>query len=624
MTTPPKVRLFRLKRSDSVVSSQRPEIADPARVDAAAVAAPSPAAQGPGGLRGDIATSPFVPDAGDDGLGSLNMAPAAPPQGAAEQVAAEPGGLAPTGEPAPSVSSDDLMAAVLAVKAEGLTSRQMRTAARLAAQHNISAASNEEAVVLLRRRGIDPFHRGSLSDLIGEEARRSREAAADEAKPVAATAEAKTNAAAGDGGVALARIPVAQVPARQARNAVAQMRAEAPAAPPPPPLTEGQRAKEILKIQRDIARRRRRRAFYLFLRLAVFVLLPTILTGYYYYKVATPLYETKTEFVIQKADVGGGGGSSPLAGMLAGAGIAGNTDSVTVQSYLTSREAMMRLDKDVGFHRFLSDPAVDPLTRVPPDATNEAVYSAYRRMMKISFDPSEGVIKLAVQAVDPKLSEKQALAMISYAEEQVDNLTGRLRADQMKGAQQAYADAEAKVDAAQQRVLDLQQRLGVLDPTAESSLVMNRISALEGEVQKKKLELAQLQSNPTPNAARVAGVKGDIARLTDTIEQERALLTQRSENKESLAQMSGELRIADAELLTRQQMLGTAAAQVETARIEANKQVRYLSIGVPPVPPDVPTYPRAFENTLIAFLIFSGIYLMLSLTAAILREQLSA
>ena len=58
--------------------------------------------------------------------------------------------------------------------------------------------------------------------------------------------------------------------------------------------------------------------------------------------------------------------------------------------------------------------------------------------------------------------------------------------------------------------------------------------------------------------------------------------------------------------------------------VEANKQVRYLSLGVRPVAPDEPTYPRAFEDTLLAFLIFSGIYLMLSLTASILREQVSS
>ena len=61
--------------------------------------------------------------------------------------------------------------------------------------------------------------------------------------------------------------------------------------------------------------------------------------------------------------------------------------------------------------------------------------------------------------------------------------------------------------------------------------------------------------------------------------------------------------------------------QLETARIEANRQVRYLSLGVSPVPPDEATYPRAFENTILAFLVFAGIYLMISLTASITGDS---
>ena len=49
-----------------------------------------------------------------------------------------------------------------------------------------------------------------------------------------------------------------------------------------------------------------------------------------------------------------------------------------------------------------------------------------------------------------------------------------------------------------------------------------------------------------------------------------------------------------------------------------------MTTSVAPVAPDDPTYPRAFENTILAFLIFSGIYLMFSLTASILREQVSS
>jgi capsular polysaccharide transport system permease protein len=58
--------------------------------------------------------------------------------------------------------------------------------------------------------------------------------------------------------------------------------------------------------------------------------------------------------------------------------------------------------------------------------------------------------------------------------------------------------------------------------------------------------------------------------------------------------------------------------------MEANRQVRYLTTSVKPVPPQEAAYPRAFENTILAFLIFSGIYLMISITASILREQVTS
>jgi capsular polysaccharide transport system permease protein len=44
-------------------------------------------------------------------------------------------------------------------------------------------------------------------------------------------------------------------------------------------------------------------------------------------------------------------------------------------------------------------------------------------------------------------------------------------------------------------------------------------------------------------------------------------------------------------------MLAQALQQMESARIEANRQSLYLSLGVFPIAPDAPAYPRAFENT---------------------------
>ena len=186
------------------------------------------------------------------------------------------------------------------------------------------------------------------------------------------------------------------------------------------------------------------------------------------------------------------------------------------------------------------------------------------------------------------------------------------------------SSASLKVQAAEEKVLSLQERLGVLDPLAESTASMAEVAQLETLLREKQLELDQLLDNAKPNQARVDGVRGDMSRLETQIATLRGRMTGAEGGGLSLARITGELRIAETELQTRQAMLAQALQQQETARIEANRQVRYLSTSVSPIAPDEATYPKAFENTALAFMIFAGIYLMLSLTASILREQVTA
>jgi capsular polysaccharide transport system permease protein len=579
MTTPPKVNRFRIRRGP-------PPAADPAFAEAAAAApAAGPAAGQPPAVDEDgFGPGPF-PTAEQD---MLRAPPGRPASGAAE--------------PRPDT--------VEAVVAEGLTARQLRLARRIADRHGVVAASDHEAVLLLRRRGVDPFQRSSLLALVAGE---RLAPAPDAAAPTAATGRAPGGPGA-DAAAAPNRLPQTTRPG----PASAPMRAPAPGTAAVDP---DRRRAEIARIQADLARRRRRKTVMLFARLATFVLAPTLVVAWYLYMVATPLYATKSEFVIQQAEPAAAAG---MGSLLRGTQFATSQDSITVQSYMQSREAMQRLDADLGFKAHFSQEGVDPLQRLDPGATNEAAYKLYTRNVKISFDPTEGLIKMEVIALDPQVSAEFSRALIGYAEEQVDQLTQRLREDQMKGARDSYKDAEARVSEAQRHVLELQEQLGVLDPLVESNVVMSQVSQLESQLQQKRLELGQLLDNEAPNQARVEGAQGDIARLEQAIVNLRAQLTKGTAQSASLASVTGQLRIAEADLETRQLMLSQSLQSLENARIEANRQVRYLSMGVSPVAPDEPTYPRKFENTVLALLVFSGIYLMMSLTASILREQVTA
>jgi capsular polysaccharide transport system permease protein len=521
--------------------------------------------------------SPRLPDfepapRKDDGFGDAPFPTAA--QGDA------PPPREPAQEAAPAKPKPDPALQPARTGIEGMTGRQLRIARRLAHHHGLKPTDDADAVRQLRAKGIDPLDRSNLLKLVAPEQAADR----------------------------MQNLPQKVPPT------------ERTVPDKPRPAAPTGHAAEIAEIQRDIARRRRRRMGWLGARLAAFVLLPTALAGFYFYAVATPMYATKSEFVIQQADAPAAGG---LSGMLAGTGMATSQDSITVQSYLQSRESMLRLEEDLGFRAHFSQPGIDPLQRLDAGATNEEAYRHYTDHVKIGYDPTEGIIKMEVIAADPETSASYSRALLSYAEEQVDTLSLRLREDQMQGAMESFREAEAKMEAAQTRVLELQEQLGVLDPASESASVMQQIAAFETQLAEKRLQLQQLLDNPSPNQARVQGLEGDITRLQRLIAGLRAPLTETGAGGTSLARISAELRMAEVDLETRTLMMQEALQQLEAARVEANRQVRYLSTGVNPIPPDEATYPRAFENTLLTFFVFSGIYLLLSLTASILREQVS-
>lgn len=295
-----------------------------------------------------------------------------------------------------------------------------------------------------------------------------------------------------------------------------------------------------------------------------------------------------------------------------------------VQDYLTSREAMLRLDADHGYLEHFSDSSIDALQRLPGTASNEALYKHFKGNVTIGYDPTEGVIRMEVSALSPDMSRSFSEALIGFAEERVDQVTDRKRGDQMRGARESFEEAEAKMVAAQERVLSLQEQLGVLDPVSETSGVMGQINQFEVQLAEKKLQLQQLLDNAQPNQARVAGTEGDIARLENLVADSRSQLTDKGGNESSLASVGAQLRMAEVDLETRTMMMQETLQQMEAARIEANRQVRYLAVHVAPIPPDEPTYPRVFENTMIAFLVFGAIYLLCSVTVSILREQVSS
>jgi len=578
MTTKPKARKFRIRRNSA--PAQTAAAAEAEQADTAEdMPPPATERMRPRVVSPDTDTA----QAGEQAdAGARAAAATAPAPGAEAQPQARSGEVS-------SARETSAEAAIDAIRREGLTGRQLRMARRVAQKHNLPATSDFDAVRLLRQKGIDPFQRSNMLELVVPHSSEQH---------------------AGDG----------------TPKGHAQLPQTVPAHSQTLPSTElspaQEREQEITEIQRDIGRRRRKKMALLMTRLMFFVLLPTAVVGWYFYAVATPMYATKSEFLILKADNAGGG--TGLGSLLSGTQFATSQDSIAVQSYLQSKDAMLRLDEDEGFKAHFAQQWIDPVQRLPENPSNEQAYKIFSRFVKIGFDPTEGVIRMEVVAADPEVSADFARSLLSYAEDRVNHLSEQKRSDQMRDALKSFETAQEERRKAQEALVGLQQQGAILDPEGVIAALRGQINNIEVQLQQKQLELAALMDNARPNKAKVEGAQGDVRRLETLLARLNEKMVDASKGENSLAQLSVRIQMAQADLTTRDMMLQSALQQVEQTRMEANRQVRYLTTSVEPVASQEPTYPRKFENTILAFLIFSGIYLMISLTASILREQVTS
>ena len=548
MTTKPKARKFRIRRNASAADTPQPR---------------------PEATPSDTAGAPAPDDAQASGAETTRQ----------PEETAQSGQVSSAREMATSQDIDE-------IRKEGLTGRQLRMARRMAQKHGLAPVSDFDAVRLLRARGIDPFQRVNILEVVGNGAQ----------------------AGAAQSGKDRVQLPQT-VPA------------DKQTLPSPDVSPSEQRAAEIMHIQRDIAKRRRRKLLLLLSRLSAFVFLPTLIAGYYFYAVATPMYATKSEFLILTAD-GGSGGGGGLGGLLPSQFATGQ-DSIATQSYLQSKDAMLRLDNDLGFRAHFSQDHIDAIQRLPADASNEDVYKLYKKYVKLGYDPTEGVIRMELSTADPETSAVFSQRLIEYAEENVDQLSSEKRQDAVETADKGLEDAKAQRRAAQERLVRLQEGT-ILDPEGEIAGIRQLVSTVELQLQEKQLALDIQLNNARPNQAKVDALTSEIEVLSAELNRQKARLNQATEGASSLASQTAEIQLAQQDLATADIILQSALETKRLSEIEANKQVRYLTVSVRPVASEDPSYPRAFENTILAFLIFAGIYLMISLTASILREQVSS
>jgi len=350
--------------------------------------------------------------------------------------------------------------------------------------------------------------------------------------------------------------------------------------------------------------------------------LPTLAAGVYYFAIASDLYLSEARFIVRSPKQVQ---TNPIGALMQSSGLTrASDDTAAVQDYMTTRDAVRKLEEHDDLRAVLSRPEGDFVTRFPGlmfwRHDFEALYWSYDHFVSVETDTTTGVTTLSAKAYRPEDAQMLATALLRYSEQLVNELNERARRD-------ALDLASREVDRAEQRIAQIQGELTayrvkqkMLDPKTASSGVLELIAQMSTAQATARAQLGELMKN-SPNSPQIPLVKTRIDSLDKLIAEERAKLSGQSDSVVA-ALTEYERLTLDRELAEKQ--LASAFTSLEAARIEAQRQQLYLETIAQPNLADYPLYPKraiSFAVVVASCLIVYGIAWLLVASA---REHAAA
>ena len=351
------------------------------------------------------------------------------------------------------------------------------------------------------------------------------------------------------------------------------------------------------------------------------VVLPVALAGVYYGLIASDVYVSESRFVVRGPKQQSASGLTELLSQATGASFGRSVeDSYSVAGFITSRDALRRLDDELSIKQAYASADVDRLHRfagLDGDDSFEAFYLYYLDHVYVTVDSTTPVSTLTVRAFSPEDAFRINQRLLELSEDLVNRLNERGQSDMISFAESVVREAEQRARAAAIAVSEYRHRQSVFDPGQQSALQLGQISNLQGELSVARARLAQIRNLAKDNPQIIA-LQKMVEATQSEIDTQSGKVT---EGQASLAAKAVEYEGLVLEQGLAEKQLETALASLIQARDEAQQKQLYLVRIVQPSKPDVALEPRRLRNVLTAFILGLIAWGILSLLVAGVREH---
>ncbi len=362
------------------------------------------------------------------------------------------------------------------------------------------------------------------------------------------------------------------------------------------------------------------------LSFALCVLLPVIAASIYYFAIASDQYVVEFQYTVREGKSGSPSSMPSLQGAASLMGMASSSvDDYTVTNFVTSRQAILDIQKKFDLRGMFSGDQIDYFSRLPADAPIEKFATYWQRMVNASFDQITGIGTAQVRAFSPEDALQIANTLLSLSEELINKISNRPQLDAIRFAEADVARAEERLKKSRVAMTQFRNTEQVIDP--QSSVVTsnaNLSQTIRATIAQLETELATLRKGRlAASGTLVNSLETRIKAAREQLAIVESQVKEMQHGNNPLADIVGRYEELTLEQQFSQTMLQSAMTSLEQARAYALAQHIYVSPFVYPSLPQSSTYPKRALSVVVVGLFAMLLWMTGTMIVRSIQEQLN-
>lgn len=339
------------------------------------------------------------------------------------------------------------------------------------------------------------------------------------------------------------------------------------------------------------------------------VIIPFVLACVYYTFFAVDRFVSSAQVVVRQDGNNPGAQMPGLATLLTGANPASREETLYLREYIVSVDMMKLLEDRLKWVEQYSQQRGDIFFLVNREDAQEDLLKYYQRLVSAHYDETTGLLKVEVQAFDPKLSEQMLKLILEASEHFVNEVSHSIAREQMSFARGELEGARANYNLRKQQLLSFQNDNKVLDGGSSAEGRAAIIAAMESEYSKQQAAMTEMLYKLQPNSPQVQQQKQRVNALkSQLIAEKRLLVSSPDGDQANVVASRYQQLMLDAGIA--EDTYKASVAALDNARVEASKKIRTLVTVVSPNMPQLALFPERWYNLatiLLALLMLYGI-----------------